>query len=240
MTLDLSGKVVVVTGASSGIGAALALAFARAGAELGICARRPDPLHAVRDAAAALGRRCHAEALDLRRFESVRLFASHVLAVFGRVDVLVNNAGVLGPRAPLAEFPVEAWGPVLEANVNGVFHTVRAFVPSMLRAGRGSVVTVTSGVGRDAKPRWGAYGVSKFAVEGLGLGLAAEVAGTGVRSNLVNPGPTRTPMRAEAYPDEDPATLRTPEEILPVFLYLASDASAQVNGRRFDAWEFRA
>jgi NAD(P)-dependent dehydrogenase (short-subunit alcohol dehydrogenase family) len=151
------------------------------------------------------------------------------------VDVLVNNAGILGPRVPIAEVPVNAWAEVMDVNVDGAFHAVRAFVPAMLRAGAGSVVTVTSGVGNVGRPSWGAYGVSKFALEGLGYALAAELRGTGVRSNLVNPAAIRTGMRAAAYPDEDPDLVRTPEEVTEVFVFLASDESRGVEGRRLEA-----
>ncbi|MFN2432037.1 MAG: SDR family NAD(P)-dependent oxidoreductase [Gemmatimonadota bacterium] len=236
---ELTGRAVVVSGASRGLGAALARRFAEAGAAVAICARGERDLQRVRDDVLARGVRCVARTCDVRSFEQVTAFRDTVLEELGPVDGLVCNAAALGPRAPLARFPAEEWRPVIETNVDGTFHLVRAFVPAMLRSGRGSIVTVTSGVGNAARPNWGAYGVSKFAQEGLALALAAELEGTGLRSNLVNPGPTRTAMRAAAYPEEDPAALPAPEELTDVFLYLVSDASRDVNGRRFEAREFR-
>ena len=237
---DLSGRVAVVTGASRGLGAALARGFALAGVDLAICARTAGVLDSTREAVAVAGRECLAMGCDIRLYSEVRRFAEATLERFGRVDALVNNAALLGPRVPLAEFPVEEWRPVLGTNVDGTFHVTRSFLPAMLRARNGSIITVTSGVGNVGRSDWGAYGVSKFAQEGLALGLAVELEGTGVRSNLVDPGPMRTEMRAAAYPQEDPRRPRAPEELLEVFLYLASDASRGINGRRFRAWEFAA
>jgi NAD(P)-dependent dehydrogenase (short-subunit alcohol dehydrogenase family) len=156
---------------------------------------------------------------------------------FGRIDVLVNNAGLLGPRVPIEEYPEDEWRKVLEANLTGPFLVARAVVPYMPEGG--SIVNVTSGVSIEGRPRWGAYSVSKFGVEGLTQILAAELEERGIRVNSVDPGGMRTQMRAAAYPDEDPNTLVTPEENTAVFLYLASDESRNVTGERFKAQEFQ-
>lgn len=237
--MQLTGKVAVVTGASRGLGAALALRFADEGAELAICARSAAALERVAAGVGERGRSCLASALDVRDFAAVRSFVERTLERFGRVDALVVNAALLGPRRPLASYPVDAWDEVIDVNVNGAFHAVRAFLPALQRAGGGSILLVSSGVGSRARPNWGAYGVSKFAVEGLGHALAAELEGTGVRSNIVNPGRIRTAMRAAAYPDEDPGSLPAPSDVADVFVFLASDAARHVNGRRFEAGDWR-
>ena len=153
----------------------------------------------------------------------------------GALDVLVNNASILGPREPLADYPLAAWEEVLRVNLTGIFLMTRAVLPSMLARRAGSIINVTSGVGRRGKARWGAYAVTKAAVENFTQVLADEVKEFQIRVNAVNPAATRTTMRAAAYPAEDPLTLPTAEEIVPVFLYLASDASATITGQSLDA-----
>jgi NAD(P)-dependent dehydrogenase (short-subunit alcohol dehydrogenase family) len=159
--------------------------------------------------------------------------------VFGRLDVLVHNAAILGPRLPIAEYPLDAWREVLEVNVTGVFLVTRSALLLLRRAGGGSIIHLSSGVGRRGRARWGAYAVSKGAIEILTQILAEELAPEGIRVNAVNPGPTRTRMRAQAYPEEDPLSLPTPEEITSIFVYLASDESWELNGQSLDACSFR-
>ena len=156
--------------------------------------------------------------------------------------MLVNNASFLGPRVPIADYPVSAWEDVLRVNLTGSFLMIQEALKIMMPQRHGSIINVSSGVGRAGKARWGAYAAAKFGVEGLTQVLADEVRELGIRVNTVNPGPTRTEMRALAYPEEDPLTLVTPDDIVPIFVYLASDASAAVTGQSLEArdWLSRA
>lgn len=233
----LRGKVVMITGASQGLGKALTLACAEEGANLVISSRKAGSLDPVAEEAEGSGVKVLAIPGDVSRSTHVEMLVEAALEQFGRIDVLVNNAGLLGPRVPIEEYPEDEWRKVLEANLTGPFLVARAVVPYMPEGG--SIVNVTSGVSIEGRPRWGAYSVSKFGVEGLTQILAAELEERGIRVNSVDPGGMRTQMRAAAYPDEDPNTLVTPEENTAVFLYLASDESRNVTGERFKAQEFQ-
>jgi NAD(P)-dependent dehydrogenase (short-subunit alcohol dehydrogenase family) len=233
----LRGKVVMITGASQGLGRALALACAQEGANLVLNSRNADSLDPVAQEAEGLGVEVLAIPGDVSRSTHVEMLVSAAVERFGRIDVLVNNAGLLGPRVPIEEYPEDEWRKVLEANLTGPFLLARAVVPHMPESG--SIINVTSGVSIEGRPRWGAYSVSKFGVEGLTQILAAELEERGIRVNSVDPGGMRTDMRAAAYPDEDPESRITPEENTAVFLYLASDESREVTGERFKAQEFQ-
>lgn len=239
--MRLKGKVALITGASRGIGRAIAQAYIAEGADVALCARDAEALAAAAHALEGLrpGARVLARPCDVRRPEDVEALLAAVAEAFGRLDVLVNNAAVLGPRVPIAEYPLEAWREVLEVNVTGVFLVTQAALPLMRRSGGGSIINLSSGVGRRGRARWGAYAVSKGAVEILTQILAEELAPEGIRVNAVNPGPTRTRMRTQAYPEEDPLSLPAPEEIVPIFVYLASDESRGVTGQSLDARDFR-
>jgi NAD(P)-dependent dehydrogenase (short-subunit alcohol dehydrogenase family) len=231
--VKLKGKVSLVTGGGSGIGAAIARAFAREGAEVVMCGRRAHALEAMRVQITAAGGRVFAVPADLTRREDVGRLTETIRERFGRLDVLVNNAGILGAHAPIAEYPDDEWDAVIAANLTAVFRLTKAALPLMPRGG--SIINVSSSVGRVGRAGWGAYSVSKFGVEGLSQVLADELRERGIRVNTVNPGGTRTAMRAAAYPDEDPRTLPSPDDVTPLFVYLASDESTGVTGRAFDA-----
>jgi NAD(P)-dependent dehydrogenase (short-subunit alcohol dehydrogenase family) len=147
----------------------------------------------------------------------------------------VNNASILGPREPIANYPLAAWDEVIRINLTGLFLMTRTVLPIMLERTSGSMINVTSGVGRSGKARWGAYAVSKAGLECFTQVIADEVSQAGIRVNSVNPAATRTRMRAEAYPTEDPQALPAAEEITRVFVYLASDASVGVTGQSLEA-----
>jgi NAD(P)-dependent dehydrogenase (short-subunit alcohol dehydrogenase family) len=233
----LQGKVVMITGASQGLGKALVLAFAHEGANLIINSRNADSLDPVAKEAEGPGGEVLAIPGDVSQSAHVEMLVEAAVEQFGQLDVLINNAGLLGPRVPIEEYPEDEWRKVLEANLTGPFLLAKAVIPHMPESG--SIVNVTSGVSIEGRPRWGAYSVSKFGVEGLTQILAAELEERGIRVNSVDPGGMRTEMRASAYPDEDPTTKITPEENTAVFLYLASDESKDVTGERFKAQEFQ-
>ncbi|HEV8663413.1 MAG TPA: SDR family NAD(P)-dependent oxidoreductase [Candidatus Methylomirabilis sp.] len=231
----LAGRVALITGASQGIGRAVAAAFGREGATLALCARRPAPLEQAAAALREQGVDVLALPADLGKAADIASLVEGVRQRFGRLHVLVNNASLLGPMVPLAEYPPEAWEAVLAVNLTGPFLLTGACLPLLRAAGGGSVINVSSGVGRTGRKGWGAYAVSKFGLEGFTQILADELREEGIRVNAVNPGGTRTVMRAAAMPGEDPMTLPTPEAITPVFLYLASEASRDATGKSLDA-----
>jgi len=236
--MRLQGKVALVTGGSQGIGRAVAAAYAREGATVILTAR-----HLVRlEAAAAEIRKGGGDVVPLRADvadrQQVQQLAGEIKRRFDGLHVLVNNASLLGPRVPILEYPEEDWEAVVAVNLHGPFFVIKACLPLMIPTGGGSIINVSSGVGRIGKPRWGAYAASKFALEGLTQLLAAELQPFHIRVNAVNPGGTRTGMRAAAYPEEDPLTLPTPEQITPVFVYLASEESRDVTGQSFEARDF--
>lgn len=233
----LKGKVVMITGASRGLGRALALACAEEGANLVINSRNADSLDPVAEEAESAGVEALAIPGDIARSTHVETLVDAAIERFGRIDVLINNAGILGPRVPIVEYPEDEWRKVLEANLTGPFLLTRALIPHMPEGG--SIVNVTSGVSIEGRPNWGAYSVSKFGLEGLTQILAAELEERRIRVNSVDPGGMRTEMRAAAYPEEEPTTRITPEENTAVFLYLASDESRNVTGERFKAQEFQ-
>jgi NAD(P)-dependent dehydrogenase (short-subunit alcohol dehydrogenase family) len=232
----LQGKVALVTGASQGLGRALALAYAKEGASLVVNSRSEEGIRPVAGEIEGLGAEVLAVAADVSRGEDARRLVEEAVGRFGEIDVLVNNAGLLGPRVAIEEYPEEEWRRVIDANLTGPYLVSRAAIPH-LREGA-SIINVVSGVSVEGRAEWGAYSVSKFGVEGLSQILAAELEGRGVRSNAVDPGGMRTDMRAAAYPEEDPQTRITPEENTAVFVYLASDESRGVTGKRFKAQEF--
>jgi NAD(P)-dependent dehydrogenase (short-subunit alcohol dehydrogenase family) len=232
----LQGKVALVTGASQGLGRALALAYAKEGASLVVNSRSEEGIRPVAEEVEGLGAEVLAVAADVSRGEDAHRLVDEAVGRFGGIDVLVNNAGLLGPRVAIEEYPEEEWRRVIDANLTGPYLVTKAAIPH-LREGA-SVINVVSGVSVEGRAEWGAYSVSKFGVEGLSQILAAELEGRTIRSNAVDPGGMRTDMRAAAYPEEDPQTRITPEENTAVFLYLASDESKGVTGQRFKAQEF--
>ena len=232
----LQGKAALVTGASQGLGRALALAYAKGGASLVVNSRSEEGIRPVAGEVEGLGAEVLAVAADVSKGEDAKRLVDEAVGRFGGIDVLVNNAGLLGPRVAIEEYPEEEWRRVIDANLTGPYLVSKAAIPH-LREGA-SIINVVSGVSVEGRAEWGAYSVSKFGMEGLSQILAAELESRNIRSNAVDPGGMRTEMRAAAYPEEDPQTRITPEENTAVFLYLASDESRGVTGRRFKAQEF--
>ena len=234
----LSGKVALITGGSRGIGKAIAAAYARQGARVFICARGEGDLartvNDIRDAGGEIA----GLAGDIGKAEDAQRIVGAAVERYGRIDVLVNNASLLGSRVTIADYPITDWDEVVRVNLTGVFLLTQQVLQVMIQQRQGSIINVSSGVGRTGKARWGAYACSKAGLEGFTQVLADELKDSGIRVNSVNPAGTRTAMRAEAYPDEDPLTLPAPEEIMPIFLYLASDESVGVTGKALDAREW--
>jgi NAD(P)-dependent dehydrogenase (short-subunit alcohol dehydrogenase family) len=212
----LAGARVIVTGASRGIGRAVAEAVAVEGGRLVVTATRLENLEGVLARARERGAEAHGVALDLADPDSVRAAASEAVAALGRVEGLVNNASLLGVRRPLADYPVDVWERVMVVNVSGTLRLTQAVLPALSRGG--AIVNVTSGAA--GRPTWGAYGVSKLALDGITRVLREELAEREIRCVGVNPGGTRTAMRAAAYPDEDPATVPHPSSRVAPFMSL--------------------
>jgi NAD(P)-dependent dehydrogenase (short-subunit alcohol dehydrogenase family) len=232
----LKDKVALITGASQGLGRALALAFAREGARVVVNARSEDSVRPVAGEVEDVGGEVLAVAADVSKGADVERLVGESVERLGKIDVLVNNAGLLGPRVAIEDYPEDEWRRIIDANLTGPFLVSKAAIPYL--SDGASIINVVSGVSVEGRAEWGAYSVSKFGIEGLNQILAAELAERGIRVNAVDPGGMRTDMRAAAYPEEDPQTRITPEENTAVFLYLASDESEGVTGERFKAQEF--
>jgi NAD(P)-dependent dehydrogenase (short-subunit alcohol dehydrogenase family) len=238
--MRLDGKTAVVTGASRGLGRELALAYAREGAKgLVLVARGGQGLAETAAMVKKLSSRvkvleCGGDVSDARDIE--RISAVALTAFPDGIDVLVNNASVLGPSPMpyLLDYPASAFREVLATNVVGPFLLIQNFLPAMIERG-GSIINVTSAAGAHGYPGWGAYGVSKFALEGLSETWAAELEDTRVRVNWVDPGNMDTEMHRLAEPDEDPSEWANPADVVEIFVHLASDDSADVSGQRFEA-----
>jgi len=232
--MQLEGKVVMISGGSKGLGAALARRFTDEGAAVSLCARGEEELAEIAAELEGRGARVLTRVADVADVDDVKAWVRATLDRFDRIDVLVNNASMLGARVAIEDYPLDVWRQVVDVNLTGAFLCAREAIPALKRTG-GSMIHVSSGVGDHGRPYWGAYCASKNAVEALSEMLAGELKDEGVRSNAVDPGGMRTGMRAAAYPKEDPDTLPEPREVTDVFVYLASEASDHVSGQRFRA-----
>jgi NAD(P)-dependent dehydrogenase (short-subunit alcohol dehydrogenase family) len=234
----LSGRVILVTGASSGIGRALSIAAAASGAQVVLVGRSVRKLESVHDAIVAAGSpRPSIAPLDFERAaaEQYAAVAEGLHTSFGRLDGLAHLAAQLGERAPIEHYDVPTWMRVMHVNLNAAFILTRTLLPLLRASADASVVFTGSGVSVRGRAYWGAYAVAKFGLEGLMQVLADETSTTtNIRVNSVNPGKVRTPLRALAYPGEDPATVAAPEDVLAPYLYLLGPESRGVTGRRFD------
>ncbi len=236
----LEGKVALITGASRGLGRALALSYASEGAKLSICAREPTTLNAVRKEVENLGGEVLSINADVSERRDVERLVAETLLRYDHIDVLVNNASFLGPSPMplLIDTPTDEYELVLRTNVLGPFMLAKAVLPSMIEQRNGSIINVISDAGIEAYENWGAYGASKAALLQMTRIWAAELKGTGVRVNAVDPGEMNTQMHALAMPEEDPSKYPKPEDVVEVFLYLASNRSRRLNGRKLTATEF--
>lgn len=238
----LTGKRILITGASQGLGRALALRFAGEGvAGLALAARHSPDLEAVRDEIARIAPKTQviAIAADVSNARDVDRIVATALSEFGgQLDVLVNNASTIGPSPMpyLLDYPLEDFQNVINTNLLGPFVMIKNVLPAMIENG-GSIINVTSDAGIVGYAGWGAYGISKFGLEGMSQTWASELEGTGVRVNWIDPGSMNTAMHRAAEPEEDPAEWANPADVTEVFVYLASDESKSVTGKRFQAQE---
>ena len=235
----LTGRVILITGAGSGIGRQAALSCAEHGAQVILAGRTLERLEQVYDQIVASGGAepmLYPVDLEGASTEDYQQLAALIESHFGKLDGLLLNAGILGTRTPFSHHRSDVWERVLKVNVTAQWLMAQALLPVLELAENGSIIFTSSTVGHQAKPFWGIYGVSKFALEGMAASWAQELAGVSkVRINVINPGATRTDMRAQAYPAEDPTELATPLEIMPSYLFLLSDESNPISGARLNA-----
>ncbi|MBD1227640.1 YciK family oxidoreductase [Xenorhabdus griffiniae] len=234
----LQQKIILVTGAGDGIGREAALTYARHGAQVILLGRTTAKLEAVRQQITNEGGLpADIYTMDLLTVtaEECQTFAHDLAQRYSRLDGVLHNAGLLGAVSPIVEQAVQLWHEVMQVNVNATFMLTQALIPLLLKSTSASLVFTSSSVGRQGRSGWGAYAVSKFATEGLMQVLAEEYRDTSLRINCINPGGTRTNMRASAFPDENSAKLKTPADIMPVYLYVMGDDSRNDSGISFDA-----
>lgn len=215
MTTGMAGRVAVVTGASRGIGRAVALELARHGVHIIAVARTVGALEDLDDGIRAAGSTATLVPLDLKDFDALDRLGAAIYERWGKLDIFVGNAGVLGPISPLGHVEPKAFDEVLAVNVTANWRLLRSLDPLLQRSDAGRVVLVTSGAAHKCTPYWGPYSISKAALQALALTYAGETATTPIKVMLASPGPLRTIMRAQAMPGEDPRTLRTPEDFAP-------------------------
>jgi NAD(P)-dependent dehydrogenase (short-subunit alcohol dehydrogenase family) len=235
----LKDRVILVTGAGDGIGKAAALTYARHGASVVLHGRTLSKLEAVYDQIEQAGG-AQPAILPLQLSSASELEYSQLLTTltnqFGRLDGILHNAGVLGHIRPLAQYDIETWDEVMHVNLRAPFLLTQALLPLLQQSTDASVIFTSSGVGRSARAGWGAYSISKFGTEALSKIFAEEFKAEGrIRFNCINPGATRTAMRAQAAPNEDPLVLPAPEQIMPAYLYLMGEDSRGVTGESVDA-----
>ncbi len=224
-TQRLKNKIALITGASRGIGAAVAKRFAREGAQLILVARSSADLEQVDDEVQKYGPPAVLVPFDLNDLPRFDDLAKSIAERFGRLDILVGNAAILGGLTPMTHIKPSIWHQVMTTNLHANWHLLRACEPLLIKAGEGGrVLFVTSGITTHPTPYWGAYAVSKAALEMMTKIYAAEVKHTATKVNLIDPGSTRTGLRAEAMPGEDPSTLPSPEDITEAFVRLAESS----------------
>ena len=235
----LADRIILVTGAGDGIGRTAAKALATHGATVVLSGRTLSKLERVYDEIEANGDPQPALVpvdFSLAGRHEYEQLANTIESEFGRLDGILHNASLLGDVTPLEMYDPDTWDTVMKVNLRAPFLLTQALLPLLKQSPDASVVFTTSSVGRRARAFWGAYAISKSGIEGLSQMLADELMNiSNIRVNCINPGATRTSMRAAAYPGEDPESLKTPEEIMPLYLYLLGPDSKGVTGQSLDA-----
>lgn len=222
MSGRLQDRIAVITGASRGIGRAVALGFAAEGAHVILVARTVGGLEEVDDEIRKIGGKATLVPLDLTDFDAIDRLGASIYERWGKLDILVANAGTLGVLTPVSHLEIKAWDKILNTNMTANWRMIRSFEPLLKRSDAGRAIFVTSGATHKNKPYWGGYAMSKAALEALVKTWAAECANTSIKANLLSPGPTRTAMRKQAMPGEDPTTLTKPADLVPLFIEMAS------------------
>ncbi|HBB6756400.1 YciK family oxidoreductase [Citrobacter amalonaticus] len=234
----LQDRIILVTGASDGIGREAALTYARYGANVILLGRNDEKLRHVADSITQqTDRQPQWFTLDLLTCtaDDCHQLAQRIGGQYPRLDGVLHNAGLLGDVSPMIEQDPQVWQQVMQVNVNATFMLTQALLPLLLKSDSGSLVFTSSSVGQQGRANWGAYAASKFATEGMMQVLADEYQNRPLRVNCINPGGTRTGMRANAFPTEDPQKLKTPADIMPLYLWLMGDDSRRKTGMTFDA-----
>ncbi len=232
MTVNLKDRLALVTGASRGIGRAVALGLAAAGAHVILVARTVGALEDVDDEIQKLGGSATLVPLDLTDYEGLDRLGATLFERWGKLDILVGNAGILGPLTPIGHVSPKEWDEVFAVNVTANFRLIRSLDPLLRRSDAGRAIFVTSGAAQKCRPYWGAYSTTKAAMEAMVKTWAHETTKTDLRINMLSPGPIATKMRAKAMPGEDQALLATPADLVPLFLQLAS-ADLTAHGETF-------
>ena len=225
--MKLEDKVALITGAGRGIGKAVALDYARAGAKLAICARTASEIEETAGEIKAAGAECFALECDVSQEEPVRKLIDEVEKSFGRIDVLINNAGVMTRPTPITELEIRKWDYTIAVNLRGPFLVTRAVLPIMMRQKSGSIVNVSSSIGRSAYANFAAYAASKWGLEGFTQTVAAEVRGRNIRVNSVEPGYVATKLTGYSG--------SSPESVTDVFVFLGSDESKNITGKQLSS-----
>jgi 3-oxoacyl-[acyl-carrier protein] reductase len=218
----LAGQVAIITGAGRGIGAAIASSLAGLGATAVLCGRNRPTLESAARAIAGSGGKAEVVPCDVTSVESVEAAARHVESSFGRVDVLVNNAGIGGFGGPLHQLPPNAWEQILNTNLRGVYYAIRAFAPMMIRARSGHIINISSIAGKNALPNGAAYAASKWGLNGLTYSVAEELRGHNIRVSVICPGSTNTDLSPHA--GKDPAKMLQPEDVAHTVAMLVTQA----------------
>jgi NAD(P)-dependent dehydrogenase (short-subunit alcohol dehydrogenase family) len=231
VTKRLEGRLALVSGASRGLGAAVARRYAAEGAHVILLARTTQGLEQTDDAIRQLGATATLVPLDLRRFADIDAMAQSLHQRFGRLDVLASCAAVLGHLAPTGHFDPALWHEMIDVNLTANWRLIRALDPLLRLSSAGRAIFATCAAAREAGPYWSAYGASKAGLEAMVRSYASEIAQSTVKANLVDPGPMRTELRFAAFPFEDRAKLRAPEQATEPFVALG-EASSLVNSAR--------
>jgi NAD(P)-dependent dehydrogenase (short-subunit alcohol dehydrogenase family) len=233
----LNNKVILVTGAGDGIGKTAAITYANHGAEVILLGRTVAKLEQVYDEIIANG--CKEPGivpLDMKgaTLKNYQDMGQMIVDQYGRLDGVLHNASILGHLSPFTQIKPDEFQDVMQVNVTAQFSMTQGLFSALKAAPSASVIFTSSGVGRIGRAFWGTYSISKFATEGMMQVLADELKNSTIRVNCINPGATRTTMRGKAYPAEDPMKLKTPQDIMPTYVYLMATASSDVNGQSLD------